>query len=45
MGDEDGDQADNAFKVLNYATEKNQNLIEKLRPILTQTLLKSRSKV
>jgi len=28
---EEGDQADNAFKVLNYATEKNQNLIEKLR--------------
>ena len=25
---EDGDQADNAFKVLNYATEKNQNLID-----------------
>ena len=28
---EEGDQADNAFKILNYTTDKNQNLIEKLR--------------
>jgi len=28
---EDGDHAETAFKIMNYATEKNQNLIEKLR--------------